>query len=204
MGKAMDPDTVWVVAEPHEDLALGEEVSLGEGPVRGDRGLFEWRPGKFVLVMKQRRENVEDFKKVRVAECAGMADPGHSTFAVEVNAAKHVTLRGKDNKDAWTKPGTDDEQGEQGRVWKQVIWGSSENFLEDWPFEGPRTTPWMMNNPWSGGAQTAECVAAARTGRFVACLKDSSEIEKEKQKAAGVRGLEKNPHSPPGHAAGKK
>jgi hypothetical protein len=91
--KGMHPDKVWVVAEPHAHLALGEEVSLGSGPVGGDRGLFEWSPGKFVLVMMQRRENVEDFKKVRKSEFEGKADPGHSAIEAVVDAAKQETAR---------------------------------------------------------------------------------------------------------------
>eukprot|EP00972_Heterocapsa_arctica_P070351 10392248-Heterocapsa_arctica.AAC.1 len=76
--KTEDPDKVWVVAEPHAHLALGGEVSLGSGPVGGDRGLCEWSPGKFVLVMRQRREDVDDFKKVRKSEFEGKVDAGHS------------------------------------------------------------------------------------------------------------------------------
>jgi hypothetical protein len=172
---------------PHVDINVPIIGSVIEGP---------W-------ALPAGTENVEDFKKVRKSECADTADPGHLAIEVVVDAAKQETPRGKEGEDAWATPGTYDEQGEQWRDGEQVISGSSENFYEDWPGNGPRATPWMAQQ-WSGEAQKAEGIAPTLTAHVASRLKYSSEIEKEMQKAADVRGLVKNAHSPPGHAAGKK
>ena len=56
---------------------------------------------------------------------------------------------------------------------------------------------------WSGQQQKAEGIAPVLTAHVASRLKEKAEIEKQRQKAAEVRGLAENP--PNGNsAAGKK
>ena len=297
-GKTVDPDAAWVVAEPHPDMELGTEVNLGSELSGGDRALFQGGLNQFVLVMWVKRKQIENFKEVRKMELAGLLHAGASGADQVARSAANRTPRGEeapaltaaaagpaaDEEDARTLPVLFDEHGERWRDWKQVTAGSSENFYEDWPVDGPRTALWTMKNMqktsgtpmgwlnkliadkkigssdrmayelqawvrlvetagsydqlnlptlasfeiamrqiailfdafnrdpinpkfedeevWSGQQQKAEGIAPVLTAHVASRLKDKAEIEKQRQKAAEVRGLVKNP--PGGNSAATK